>query len=31
MRKMDTASGVTKERGRFVTRMKIGPPDLRLC
>jgi hypothetical protein len=28
---METASGVPKERGRFVTRMKTGPRDLRVC
>jgi hypothetical protein len=31
IRKIDTASGVPKERGRFVTRMNIGPRDLRVC
>jgi hypothetical protein len=31
MRKIDIASGVPNERGRFVTRIKIGPRDLRVC
>lgn len=31
MRNMDTASGVPNDRGRLVTRMKIGPRDFRAC
>jgi hypothetical protein len=31
MRNTATARGVPKDRGRFVTRMKIGPRDLREC
>jgi hypothetical protein len=31
MRNMETAKGVPKDRGRFVTRIKIGPRDLSAC
>jgi hypothetical protein len=31
MRKTIIARGVPNERGRFVTRMKMGPRDLRVC
>jgi len=31
MRNTETASGDPKDRGRFVTRMKIGPRDFGVC
>jgi hypothetical protein len=31
MRNTQTASGVPKDRGRFVTRMKIGPRAFKAC
>ena len=31
MRKTKTAKGPPKERGRLVTRMKMGPRDLGVC
>jgi hypothetical protein len=31
MRKMETARGVPKDRGRLVTRMKTGPLEERAC
>jgi hypothetical protein len=31
MRNIEVASGVPKDKGRFVTRMKTGPRDLRAC
>jgi hypothetical protein len=31
IRKTDTARGVPNERGRLVTRMKIGPREPRAC
>jgi hypothetical protein len=31
MRKIETASGPPKDKGRLVTRMKIGPRFFKVC